>query len=76
MTSLALVVAAGASGVALVAAYRRGYDAEAGSRAGAEPVLAGAYVAVPWVALFAALSLASLLAVWRLVACSTTRSTR
>ncbi|WP_133059025.1 MULTISPECIES: hypothetical protein [unclassified Nocardioides] len=40
--------------VLVVAAYRLGYDAEAGSRAGAEPTLAGAWVAGPFVVLLCA----------------------
>lgn len=75
-TAAVLVAASVAAALAALAAYQRGYDAEAGTRTGAEPVLAGIYVALPWVALLAALSLASVLTGWRVVACSTTSSTR
>lgn len=64
---LALVVVAGLTLDALVDAYQRGYDAELGSRAGAEPVAAGVYVALPWVGLLAAELLALVvLALWRM----------
>jgi hypothetical protein len=46
--------------VLVVVMYRRGYQAEAGSRAGAEPVPAGVLVALPVVALFMVETLAAL----------------
>lgn len=63
---LALVVLSALTLLALVGSYRRGYDDELGSRAGAEPVMAGIYLALPWVALLAAELLALIVVgLWR-----------
>ena len=64
--TFALAAAAVLTGLLLVAAYERGYDAEVGNRDDAERVLTGVYVALPWIALLAAELLAVIvLGLWR-----------
>lgn len=65
------------TGLALLAAYRSGYDVEVGNRDEAERILTGVYVALPWIALLTAELLAVIvLGLWRAAQSATGAASR